>query len=36
MPSNDSHEAHDYAERIREWLPRRLQKLQTEQILSSS
>ena len=27
MPSNDSHEAHDYAERIRERLPRRLQEL---------
>lgn len=27
MPSNDSREAHDYAERIRERLPRRLQEL---------
>ena len=27
MPSNDSHEAYDYAERIRERLPRRLQEL---------
>ncbi len=25
MPSNDSHQAHDYAERIRERLPRKLQ-----------
>ena len=23
----DNHDAHDYAERIREWLPRRLQEL---------
>lgn len=27
MPSNDSHEAYDYAERIRERLLRRLQEL---------
>ncbi len=27
MPSNDNHEAHDYAERIRERLPRRSQEL---------
>lgn len=27
MPSSDNHEAHDYAERIRERLPRRLQEL---------
>ena len=27
MPSNGNHEAHDYAERIRERLPRRLQEL---------
>lgn len=27
MPSSDNHEAHDYAERVRERLPRRLQEL---------
>lgn len=27
MPSNDNHEAYDYAERIRDRLPRRLQEL---------
>ena len=27
MPSNDNHDAHDYGERIRERLPRRLQEL---------
>ena len=27
MPSNGNHEAHDYAERIRARLPRRLQEL---------
>ena len=27
MPSNENHEAHDYAERIRARLPRRLQEL---------
>ena len=27
MPSSDNHDAHDYAERIRARLPRRLQEL---------
>lgn len=27
MPANDNHDAHDYAGRIRVWLPRRLQEL---------
>ena len=27
MPAPDNHDAHDYAERIRERLPRRLQEL---------
>ncbi|MEZ5384956.1 MAG: helix-turn-helix transcriptional regulator [Prosthecobacter sp.] len=27
MPANDNHEAYDYAERVRERLPRRLQEL---------
>jgi hypothetical protein len=30
MPSNDKHDGHDYAERIRVRLPRRLQKLRNE------
>lgn len=27
MPANDTHKAHDYAERLRERLPRRLQEI---------
>jgi ribosome-binding protein aMBF1 (putative translation factor) len=35
MPSpSDNHEAHDYAERIRERLPRRLQELREAERLS--
>jgi transcriptional regulator with XRE-family HTH domain len=34
MPSNENHEAHDYAERIRERLPRCLQELRESAKLS--
>lgn len=34
MPSNDNQEAHDYAERIRARLPRRLQELRETERLS--
>ena len=34
MPTNDNHDAHDYAERIRERLPRRLQELREAARLS--
>jgi transcriptional regulator with XRE-family HTH domain len=34
MPTNDNHEAHDYAERIRARLPRRLQELRETERLS--
>ena len=35
MPSNGNHDAHDYAERIRERLPSRLQELPEAMDLSS-
>ena len=34
MPTNDNHEAYDYAERIRDRLPRRLQELRENEKLS--
>ncbi len=34
MPSANNHDAHDYAERIRKRLPRRLQELREASCLS--